>query len=257
MCESVLMSSIYNNYSINNCYNVPSLNFRSNTHSYIPTISHVQDGYTSNPMYENFGTKADIEAAAKTNPKIREILSKHNLSVKINEKELEKLKSGHLQSTRITAAKIYSGLPTELKSQVDPKVLQEAAMFHDYGKILIPDSVLNKDGKLTEDEWKIMEEHSELGAELLKNKNLDKRTIDLIKYHHQTPNKNGYPSISDEFEYGLDSEILSVADKYEALREERSYKPAMSKQDALAIIAQDVKNGLVSQEVFDSLKKNA
>lgn len=257
MCESVLMASIYSNFNVNSGFNIPKIGFRSNSATYILKGVPSSDGYSSNPLYDNFGTKAEIETAAKTNPRIREILSEHNLPIKVNEKELEKLKSGHLQSTRVTAAKIYSSLPAELKSEVNPKSLQEAAMFHDYGKVLIPDNVLNKEGRLTEDEWKVMEQHSELGAELLKGKNLDERAIELVKYHHQNPNSNGYPAVTDGFEYGLDSEILSVADKYEALREERSYKPAMSKEEALAVIAEDVEAGRVSQEVFNALKKAA
>ena len=129
-------------------------------------------------------------------------------------------------------------------------------MLHDYGKVLIPEKILNKNSALSNEEWEIMEEHSELGAELLKRKNLDDRTIELIKYHHQKPDSSGYPSIGDDFEYGLDSEILSVADRYGALREERSYKEAMSKEDALAIIKEDVDSGIISEEVFDALKKS-
>ena len=257
MCESVLMASIYSNFSLNSNFNIPKISFRSNPTVYSPSVAPSQDGYVSNPLYENFGTKAEIEASARSNPKIREILAENNLPVKVNEKELEKLKNGHLQATRVTAAKIYSNLPAELKPEVNPKVLQEAAMFHDYGKVLIPENVLNKDGSLTDEEWKIMETHSELGAELLKDKNLDDRSIELVKYHHQNNSNSGYPVVNDGFEYGLDSEILAVADKYEALREERSYKPAMNKEEALSIIEEDVAAGTVSPEVFEALKKAA
>ncbi len=251
------MTSIYNNINVNSNFRVPKISFRSNSVSYTTSVSQSGDGYNSNPLYNNFGTKAEIEAIAKSNPRIKEILSEHNLPVKVNEKELEKLKSGHLQSTRVTAAKIYSNLPSDLKQEVNPKILQEAAMFHDYGKVLIPDNVLNKDGKLSDDEWQIMEEHSELGAELLKDTNIDKRAIDLVKYHHQDKNSNGYPAVTGDFEYGLDSEILAVADKYEALREERSYKRAMTKNEALSVIKEDVDAGKVSKEVFESLQKAA
>ncbi len=249
------MSSIYSNFNVNSGFNLSQIGFRSNPTTYIPKGVPSSDGYSSNPLYDNFGTKAEIETVAKTNPRIREILSEHNLPVKVNEKELEKLKNGHLRSTRVTASKIYSSLPAELKSEVNPVSLQEAAMFHDYGKVLIPEHVLNKEGKLTDDEWEIMEQHSELGAELLKDKNLDERAIELIKYHHQNRNNSGYPAVLNEFEYGLDSEILSVADKYEALREERSYKPAMTKEEALSVIAEDVEAGMVSKEVYNALKK--
>ena len=97
--------------------------------------------------------------------------------------------------------------------------------------------------------------HSELGYELLKNKGLSNETLNLIKYHHQTRAGDGYPQIENGFEYNLSSEILSVADKYTALREQRSYKNAMTHQEALEVIRADVGAGLVSEEVFRALEK--
>jgi HD-GYP domain-containing protein (c-di-GMP phosphodiesterase class II) len=99
-----------------------------------------------------------------------------------------------------------------------------------------------------------MQQHSEIGYELLKNKGLNENTLNLIKYHHQTPSGNGYPQIKDEFDYNISSQILNAADKYCALREERSYKPPLSREDALDIIRQDVQSGVISPEVYDALQ---
>ena len=129
-------------------------------------------------------------------------------------------------------------------------------MLHDYGKVLIPNNVLNKTVKLYGKEQKIMELHSELGYELLKNKNLDERTLNLIKYHHQNRLGTGYPVKSKNFDYGLESEILNVADKYSALREKRCYKNPLAKYEALEIIAKDVNKGYISQDVYTALLKS-
>ncbi len=67
------------------------------------------------------------------------------------------MKNGHLTATRILAAKIYSSLPEELKKEVNLPDLQQAAMLHDYGKVLIPKEILNKEGALTPEEKQIME----------------------------------------------------------------------------------------------------
>ena len=256
MGEVLIMTSIYNNYSFNTGFSIPKTGFQGAKAAYIPVAKPLKDGYVTNPLYEFFGTRAEIEAAAKTNPRIQEILRDANLPVKVNEAELEKLKTGHLQRTRITAAKIYSNLLAELKQTVNPQELQAAAMLHDYGKVLIPDSILNKKGELDEKEWLIMKEHSELGSELLKDKNLSPRTLDLIKFHHRTKKDTGYPVPDLSYVYGLDSEILSVADKYEALLEKRSYKDAMSKEEALSLIETGVSEGFISPEVFEALKKS-
>ena len=249
------MTSINNSYNFNTGFFIPKTNLKGFSANTIPVFSPANDGYSSNPLLEIFGTKAEIEATAKTNPRIQEILMEYNLPLKVNENELEKLKKGHLQKTRITAAKIYSNLPADMKSEVNLKELQEAAMLHDYGKVLIPDRILNKQGNLNAEEWAIMQQHSELGSELLKDKNLSARTKELIKFHHQDKVGKGYPLANSTYEHRLDSEILSVADKFEALIEKRSYKDALPKAEALALIEKDVHNNKISQEVFNALKK--
>lgn len=242
------MTFIYNT-PIN--FNIPKISFRSNPAVYNPQGIPSKDGFQTNPLYENIGKS--LEAEAKQNPVIKEILGKYNLPVKINTRELEKLQQGHLKDTRVVAAKMYSALPQEMKNEVNLSELQEAAMFHDFGKALIPDSILNKAGKLDEKEQEIMQLHSELGYELLKNKGLSENTLNMIKYHHQTAGKTGYPMANSDFEYTIGSQILSTADKYTALREQRSYKDAMSHQEALAIIEQD---SSISPEILEALKKS-
>ena len=241
------------NYNFPIKFNIPRIPFKSSAIVTKPQIQPIKDGFATNPIYENFGTKEQIEATAKSNPRIKELLAEHNLPVKVNIEELNKLKQGHMTETRIVAAKIYSSLPAELKKEVSLPHLQEAAMLHDYGKVLIPENVLNKVGKLDANERKVMELHSELGYELLKDKGISDKTLSLVKYHHQNLNGNGYPAKKKDFEYGIDAQILSTADKYTALREKRAYKNPMGKYEALEIIAKDVNNGNISQDVYTAL----
>ena len=187
--------------------------------------------------------------------KVVRILKENNIPLKVNYKEYEKLKKNHLSDTRVIAAKIYSALPAELKSQVNLQDLQQAAMLHDFGKILIPDNILNKHRPLTDKEKEIVALHSELGYEMLKNQNLNKNVLNLIKYHHQLPNGSGYPKIKEDYLPDKASEILMAADKYSALREQRSYKDAMSRQEALDTIKEDVNTGLISPEIYQALVK--
>ena len=116
-------------------------------------------------------------------------------------------------------------------------------------------SILNKAGQLTEEEREIMQLHSELGYELLKNKNLSENALGLVKYHHQNPKATGYPAINDNFVYGIDTQILNAADKYSALREKRSYKEPLSREEALKVMREDVKKGIISQEVYNALER--
>ena len=220
-----------------------------------PNLQINNDGFATNPIYDKFGTKVDIEQAAKNSPRIMAIMDKYSLPLKVNINELENLKQGHMRETRIVAAKIYSALPEELKKEVNLPALQEAAMFHDYGKVLIPEEILNKKGRLTPLEREVMENHSEFGYELLKNKGLSEKTLNLIKHHHQNLKSTGYPQVEKDFKYDIDSQILNVADKYTALREKRSYKSPIAKYEAFEIIAKDVNDGNISQEVYTALIK--
>lgn len=241
------------NYPIK--FNIPAISLGNFTSFRAKPVTAVKDGFVNNPIYEKFGTKEQIENIARNNPRIKEILEEFNMPLKININELEKLKQGHLNETRVAVAKIYSALPQELKSKVNPVYLQEAAMLHDYGKILIPEDILNKTGRLTPEEREIMELHSELGYELLKDKGVSEKTLELIKYHHQNLKRNGYPKMDKKIEYGLDAQILNAADKYTALREQRCYKSPLGKYEALEIIAKDVNSGNISQEVYTALIK--
>ena len=161
----------------------------------------------------------------------------------------------HLRTTRVIAAKIYSALPPDLKKEVNLSDLQQAAMLHDYGKVLIPKDILNKKGALTPEEKKIMELHSEFGYELLKEQGVNERVLNLIKYHHQKPDGSGYPAIGNDFEHDISAEILEAADMFSALTEERAYHKPCTKEEALKIIQKETENGVISNPVFEALKK--
>ena len=133
--------------------------------------------------------------------------------------------------------------------------LQQAAMLHDYGKIFIPDEILNKTGALTLEEREIVEQHSELGYELLRAKGVDEEVLELIKYHHRTANGGGYPMSDDNDGLNVGVQILRAADIYSALIEERPYKKPMSRDDALAIMYKDVESGKMSEDVYRALEK--
>ncbi len=215
-----------------------------------------RDGFNTNPINSKFKTTKEIESIAKSNPRIMALLKEHNLPLKVNIKALNELQKGHLAVTRTIAAKIYSALPAELKKEVNLPELQQAAMLHDYGKVLIPEKILGKAGSLNPDEKQVMELHSEFGYELLKSLGVSEGVLNLVKYHHQNSDKTGYPVADKDFEFSLSLQILETADKYSALTEERPYHSACTKEEALEIIKKDVESGLISQDVFDALVKN-
>lgn len=233
----------------------PKIGFQSTTKASVTHTEPRKDSFNSNPLFDNYSDKIYLTKLIKSNPAITKILEENNIPININIDELEKLKKGHLLNTRIIAAKIYSALPNDIKSQINLMDLQQAAMLHDYGKILIPPKILNKTTPLTEQEKLIMELHSSLGAELLRQQGVKSEVADLVKYHHQNLNGTGYPKLDNHFNYSYDAQIISIADKFSALTEKRCYKNPISKNEALQILYQDVIDGNYSKEIYDALLK--
>ena len=198
-----------------------------------------KDSFSTNPLKEQFSDAERIESIARANPRILELLAKYNIPLKVNAEVLKDLQKGHLADTRLVVAELYSQLPDEKKKEVNLTALQQAAMLHDYGKVLIPSEILNKKGALTPEEKEIMQLHSELGYELLKNQVANPDVLRLIKYHHQNSSGTGYPKTGKDFEYDLSLDILETADAYCALREERPYKASKTKEEAIRTLMEE------------------
>lgn len=200
-----------------------------------------------------FTTEKFLISQIQSNPKITQILKEMGTIPVLNMEELRKLQEGHATDTKRIVMEIAENLPPAMKARVNIKSLQDAAYLHDLGKVLIPKEVLNKPAKLTAEEQKIMHRHSELSYELLKNTNLNPETLNLIRYHHQNANHNGYPTVDSNFNADINLQILTLADKFSALRENRVYKAPLSTKEALTIISKDVQDGNIHPFIFKAL----
>ena len=119
----------------------------------------------------------------------------------------------------------------------DVERIKIGAMLHDIGKIGIPESVLKKPGKLTDEEWEIMKQHPSIGAEkVLAPNDALKEFIPIVKYHHERLDGKGYPSGLKGEEIPLEARIVSVADAYHALVSDRPYRKGMPIEKACAIL---------------------
>ncbi|HEX8744852.1 MAG TPA: diguanylate cyclase [Thermoleophilaceae bacterium] len=104
-------------------------------------------------------------------------------------------------------------------------------IVHDVGKIGIPDSVLRKPGWLSEEDWREMRRHPEIGARILRGANLDD-IGEWVLAHHERPDGKGYPQGLSGGDIPLEARILAVADAYEAMTSDRVYRPALTSQVA-------------------------
>ena len=111
-----------------------------------------------------------------------------------------------------------------------------AALLHDVGKIGTRESILNKKGKLTEDEYQEIKLHSQAGREILSNSSALWEVVPLIYHHHERFDGTGYPDRLVGNDIPLAARIVSLADVYDALRSRRVYKPALSHSTAMMAI---------------------
>ena len=126
---------------------------------------------------------------------------------------------------------------------VDEKTRREigfAALLHDVGKIAVPDQILLKPGKLTDDEWREMHKHPETGYHIIKRIGFLKDAADIVFSHHERYDGKGYPRGLKGDEIPLGARLFMVADVYDALTSQRPYSSPMTYQAATAeILAQD------------------
>ena len=112
-----------------------------------------------------------------------------------------------------------------------------AGLLHDVGKSKIPEELINKPGRLTDEEFEIMKQHSVFGYRLLKEKgDLSEDILLGVLQHHEKINGRGYPMQVENKYIGRYARILAVVDVYDALVTERAYKKAFSQRDAIEII---------------------
>ena len=108
-----------------------------------------------------------------------------------------------------------------------------AALLHDIGKISVPDKVLNKKGKLSEEDWEAIKAHPRLGANIVGNIPNLVPCLSGILYHHERWDGSGYPEGLKGEEIPIEARILCIADSFEAMTSARPYRPALCREKAI------------------------
>ena len=127
-------------------------------------------------------------------------------------------------------------------SESDIAIITTASALHDIGKISIPESILNKPGKLTQEEFEIMKTHTTIGADIIRQmftkseKPLLRSAWEICRWHHERYDGGGYPDGLKGEEIPVSAQVVALADVYDALTSERCYKDAYSHEKAIEMI---------------------
>ncbi|MEO8619528.1 MAG: diguanylate cyclase, partial [bacterium] len=114
------------------------------------------------------------------------------------------------------------------------------ALLHDVGKLIVPAEVLNKAGKLSEQEWALVRQHPAAGEQLLADVQFPWDVAPMVRSHHERWDGGGYPDGLKADTIPLSARILCIADVYDALTTERSYKRAFSQLEAMEIMRREI-----------------
>lgn len=118
-------------------------------------------------------------------------------------------------------------------SQEDLHILYDGGLFHDIGKIGIPDAILQKPGKLTDEEYDDIKNHPSIGAKIIAPAKIFTNIIPMVKYHHERFDGKGYPCSLKGEDIPLFARIVCVADSFDAMTSDRAYRPRFTLYKAL------------------------
>jgi len=145
-------------------------------------------------------------------------------------------------------------------SMYDTQVLRYASILHDIGKIGVSDYILSKPGNLTKEERKEIQEHSQIGADIVARIDSFKEASKLVYHHHEKYNGRGYPEGLKGENIPLGARIIAVADAYDAMTSRRPYRKAYSKRKAIAELKKNMEtqfDGKVVEAFLRVIEKNA
>ena len=117
------------------------------------------------------------------------------------------------------------------------RTIETAALFHDVGKLAIPDRLLGKSGPLTSEEYEHVKQHAAIGADLLSGLSFPGPLAILVRHHHENWDGTGYPDRLRRDDIPLGARALAIADCYDALTSDRPYRRALTHPAAMSMIS--------------------
>lgn len=166
-----------------------------------------------------------------------------------------KTKDDYTYMHSVAVCALMMALGKQLNYQGDLQALGTAGLLHDIGKMAMPEEVLNKPGKLTDEEFKIMQSHPRKGWEILTESfDVDEIVLDVCLHHHEKIDGSGYPDKLSESSISQVTRMGTVCDVYDAITSERCYKKPWEPAEALKKMA-EWKDGNFDESIFNAFVK--
>ena len=159
--------------------------------------------------------------------------------------------AGHSGRVAEYADRVAMRLGLDNASRID---MRRGALFHDLGKIVIPDAILRKPGALSAEERAVIEEHPTVGHELLLPMRTMRKTLPVVYAHHERLDGSGYPEGLSGDAIPMTVRVVTIADIFDALTTDRSYRTALSIATAFEILLDGVRRGWWDKEAVETLR---
>jgi putative two-component system response regulator len=133
--------------------------------------------------------------------------------------------------------------------------LRRAGVVHDIGKVAVPDAILLKPGRLTEEEWEVIRQHPVVGERICAPLKSFRLVLPIIRHHHEKFDGSGYPDGLQGKAIPVEARVLQIVDVFDALTTERPYKKAFSASDALQTMQEEVAKGWWDPQIFEEFDR--
>jgi diguanylate cyclase (GGDEF)-like protein/putative nucleotidyltransferase with HDIG domain len=165
--------------------------------------------------------------------KVTESMSVRNQAIRAIHKTLtDKFKEERIHSEKVSQLCYVMGLALGIKDELLEE-LKLAGLYHDIGKIAIPDAILDKPDTLTDEEFELMKTHTEIGYQILRAADDYSRLAEYALSHHERWDGKGYPRGIEKDDIPLFARIIALADSYDAMTTNRVYRSKMTKDKAI------------------------
>jgi putative two-component system response regulator len=139
-------------------------------------------------------------------------------------------------------------------SEDEQNALYKGGILHDIGKIAIPDIILNKPGRLTEEEFNVIRTHPDRGEKICQPLNSMRSALQVIRYHHEKLDGTGYPDKLSKDAVPVTARIMAIVDVYDALTTARAYRSAMPRGQAFSILDDEARRGWWDKNILNEFK---